>query len=84
MKIRYLGPCDSVNVAPHGPHPAGEIREYPDEFGADLLSTSQKQRFEAAEEDPPAPPEPESESESEPEPEAEIVSPAPRAKTRKG
>ena len=46
MKIKYLGPSASINVAPFGPHARGEEKEYPDDFGADLIATSKKQQFE--------------------------------------
>ena len=46
MLIKYLGPSDSVNVAPFGPHGKGEVKDYPDGFGKELLATSQKQQFE--------------------------------------
>lgn len=47
MKIKYLGPSGLVFVAPYGGHEKDGVKDYPDEFGADLLSTSRKQRFEA-------------------------------------
>jgi len=47
MKIKYLGPSPSVNVAPFGPHVKGESKEYPDDFGEELLATSVRQQFEA-------------------------------------
>lgn len=37
----------SVNVAPYGSHAKDEAKDYPDEFGEDLLATSKKQKFEA-------------------------------------
>jgi len=46
MKIIYLGPCDRVNVAPHGEHFRDQVKEYPDAFAAELLDTSKKQKFE--------------------------------------
>ena len=46
MKIKYLGPAESVNVEPHGPHRQGEVKDYPADFGEDLLATSKKQQFE--------------------------------------
>lgn len=49
MKIKYLGPRESINVAPLGLHYKGEVREYPDDVGEELLATSKKQRFEVAE-----------------------------------
>jgi hypothetical protein len=49
MKIRYDGPRSSVNVVPYGEHPKGKIKEYPDEFGEELLATSKTQRFEIVE-----------------------------------
>jgi len=47
MKIKYLGPRDKVNVEPYGPQKQNEVKEYPDDFGEELLATSVKQRFEA-------------------------------------
>jgi len=47
MKIKYLGPSPSVNVAPYGAHKKEEIKDYPDKFGEALLATSKKQKFEA-------------------------------------
>jgi hypothetical protein len=46
MLIKYLGTGSSVTVVPYGQHLKDEVREYPDEFGADLLETSKRQRFE--------------------------------------
>jgi len=50
MWIRYLGPSESVNVVPFGPHVKNGVKAYPDDFAEDLLETSEKQRFEVAEE----------------------------------
>lgn len=50
MKIRYLGPRQSVGVAPYGPHVAGEIKDYPEEFARNLIGTSRRQQFEIVEE----------------------------------
>lgn len=47
MKIRYLGPGDAVVVGGFGPHRRGEVKDYPDDVGEELLATSVKQRFEA-------------------------------------
>ena len=47
--IKYLGPSESVNVPPMGTHRQGEEKEYPDDFAADLIATSKKQKFEAVE-----------------------------------
>lgn len=44
--IKYLGPCDGVEVHPYGLHVRGQKKEYPDPFGIELLATSKKQRFE--------------------------------------
>ena len=49
MKVKYLGPSKSVNVAPYGAHPKGVTIEYSDEFAEDLLETSTRQRFEEVE-----------------------------------
>ncbi len=46
MFIRYLGPRNKINVAPHGRHLKDEVKEDPDDFGADLLVTSKRQKFE--------------------------------------
>lgn len=45
MKIKYLGPGSFVNVDPYGQHDKNEIKEYPDEFAAELILTSKKQQF---------------------------------------
>lgn len=47
MQIKYLGPMEKVDVAPYGEHRKGKVKEYPDEFGEELLATSKKQKFEA-------------------------------------
>jgi len=47
MNIRYDGPSPSVNVEPYGSHAKGEVKEYPAEFGEELIATSKKQRFTA-------------------------------------
>ncbi|MDF1592594.1 MAG: HeH/LEM domain-containing protein [Desulfobacterales bacterium] len=47
MKIKYLGPSESVNVGAYGPHKKDEAKDYPDDFGKELLATSKKQKFEA-------------------------------------
>jgi len=45
MKIVYLGPSPEVNVGGYDdPHRRGEIRDYPDAIGKELLD-SKKQRF---------------------------------------
>ena len=54
MDIRYCGPRDHIMVVPYGVHNKDEIKEYPDEFGQDLLDTSTRQRFELVEEEDPA------------------------------
>lgn len=46
MKIVYLGPSEKVEVYPYGEHAKGQEKEYPDDFAADLLTTSKKQHFE--------------------------------------
>lgn len=46
MLINYLGPSDFVRVPPYGRHWQDQVKEYPDEFGADLLASSTKQQFE--------------------------------------
>ncbi len=55
MKIKYLGPRTEINVEPHGKHQMGEEKDYPDDFGRELIESSRKQRFvvtEGPEEDP--------------------------------
>lgn len=52
MDIVYLGPYESVNVAPYGDHRKGQLKQYPDEFGADLIATSRKNRFESVTHEP--------------------------------
>lgn len=47
MDIIYLGPSESVNVGSYGDHRKGQLKQYPDDFGADLIATSIKNRFEA-------------------------------------
>lgn len=46
MKIKYLGPSESVNVGGFGPHRKGEVKDYPEDMAADLLTSSKKQKFE--------------------------------------
>lgn len=47
MRIKYLGPSGFVFITPYGDHQKGETKEYPDEFGKELIATSKKQKFEA-------------------------------------
>ena len=44
-KIRYDGPCDWVNVGPHGQHHRDQVKEYPSKYAEELLVTSKKQQF---------------------------------------
>lgn len=46
MKIKYLGPSPEVNIEPYGPHRKDEAKDYPDDFGQELLATSKRQKFE--------------------------------------
>ncbi len=46
MQIKYVGPSPSVIVHPYGVHMKDKVREYPDDFGEELLATSHKQNFE--------------------------------------
>lgn len=46
MKIKYLGPMNRVIVAPYGDHFKDQVKDYPKEFGEELLATSLKQQFE--------------------------------------
>ena len=55
MKLRYLGPRQSVGVGGFGLHIAGEVRDYPEEFAFELLRTSVRQRFELVPEAPASP-----------------------------
>lgn len=50
MKIKYLGPRDQVIVAPYGQHWQGEIKDYPDKFGEELLASMKTNRFEEVKE----------------------------------
>ena len=54
MKIKYLGPSPFVNTGGFGPHYRGEVKEYPEEVGKEILTTSKKQRFELVEPAKPA------------------------------
>ena len=46
MIIKYLGPRSRIRVAPYGWHEMEEEKEYPDEFGEELMETSKKNHFE--------------------------------------
>lgn len=46
MLIRYLGPREEIDLPPHGKHMRGQSKDYPDDFGRDLLATSKRQIFE--------------------------------------
>jgi hypothetical protein len=45
MRVKYLGPRDSIAVGGFGPHREGEIKDYPDAVGEELL-TGKRQKFE--------------------------------------
>ena len=54
MKIKYLGPIPLpekleggmwVNVHPYGQHDIDTVKEYPDDFGKELIATSKTQNF---------------------------------------
>lgn len=45
MFVKYLGPRDRVNVLSYGIHEVDEMKEYPDEFGRDLIDVSTRQEF---------------------------------------
>jgi len=45
MKIKYLGPSSSVNIGGYPSQKKGEIVDYPDEFGIELVATNKKQKF---------------------------------------
>jgi hypothetical protein len=47
MKIKYLGPSQSVTVIPYGRHLKNKVKDYPDDFGEKLMATSVRQQFEA-------------------------------------
>lgn len=55
MKLRYLGPRQSLEVAGYGRHPAGAIKTYPDKFAKELIATSTRQHFEVVAEPKAAP-----------------------------
>jgi len=61
MKIRYLG-CrrpngelvgDSVGVGGFGSHLRGEVKDYPEDVGQELLATMRRQKFELVEDEAP-------------------------------
>lgn len=45
MKIIYHGPRDSIEIAGHGLHNRGEVRDYPTELAVELVQNSVRQRF---------------------------------------
>ena len=47
MRVKYLGPRDSIGVAGYGLHLKDEVKDYPDEVGVELVTTSVRQKFEA-------------------------------------
>jgi len=47
MRVKYLGPRDSIGVAGHGEHLKDEVKDYPDEVGVELVTESKRQHFEA-------------------------------------
>ena len=62
MKIKYLGPIPLpekleggmwVNVHPYGQHDIDTVKEYPDDFGKELIATSKTQNFEEVIDTPP-------------------------------
>jgi len=46
MFIRYLGPREEIDLPPHGRHLRGQLKDYPEDFGKELLATSKRQVFE--------------------------------------
>lgn len=46
MFIRYLGPREEIDLPPHGRHLRGQSKDYPEDFGKELLATSKRQVFE--------------------------------------
>jgi len=52
MKIKYLGPGDAVNVEPYGRHLKDQVKDYPDDFADELLTTSTRQQFECVDTKP--------------------------------
>ncbi len=46
MEIIYLDQREAVNVPPFKKHLRGDTKEYPDDFGPELMATSTKQKFE--------------------------------------
>lgn len=46
MKVKYMGPLDSIDVGGFGPHKKGEVKEYPDDAAMELVETSKRQIFE--------------------------------------
>lgn len=45
MLIMYVGPREDIDLPPHGKHLRGQSKEYPDDFGRELLATSKRQIF---------------------------------------
>lgn len=49
MKVKYLGPRDSVNVGEFGPHAKGQVKNYKKEIAEELVKTANRQSFEIVE-----------------------------------
>lgn len=49
MKVRFLGPNAKVNTL-YGTHLKGEVREYSDAVGKELIETGVRNKFEEVEE----------------------------------
>ncbi len=47
MRVKYTGPRDSIGVAGYGLHLKDEVKDYSDEVGVELVTTSVRQHFEA-------------------------------------
>lgn len=52
MQLIYLGPRNSIEIPGHGAHQKGSVKEYPDEVAEALLTTSNRQKWKAAEPSP--------------------------------
>jgi len=51
MKIKYKGPSPSVNVGAYPAQSKGQIVDYPDDVGEELLASAKKQKFICVEEE---------------------------------
>lgn len=45
MLITYLGPREEIDLPPYGRHLRGQSKDYPEDFGKELIATSKRQMF---------------------------------------